>query len=215
MTVPARPRVYHITHIDNLAEIVANGAIWSDAVMAERGGPAAPIGMSEIKRRRLEQLQVKCHPGDFVGEYVPFYFCPRSIMLYLIYMANHPELSYRGGQDAIVHLEADLTEVVAWADSISRRWAFTLSNAGAFYTEFRDDLGALGEVDWDAVENRDFRSSEVKEGKQAEFLMYESFPWSLVRSIGVRSDAIAQHATFILSGTADAPPIAVRHDWYY
>jgi hypothetical protein len=40
--------------------------------------------MSSIKRRRIEQLAVSCHPGTRVGDYVPFYFCPRSIMLFVI-----------------------------------------------------------------------------------------------------------------------------------
>ena len=92
--------------------------------------------MSSIKQRRLS-LPVKCHPGNCVGDYVPFYFCPRSVMLYLIYRGNHPELTYRGGQGPIIHLEADLSAVVAWANENGRRWAFTLSNAGAVYTQFR------------------------------------------------------------------------------
>jgi len=40
--------------------------------------------MSTIKARRLYDLEVDCHPGTKVGEYVPFYFCPWSIMLYLL-----------------------------------------------------------------------------------------------------------------------------------
>ena len=43
--------------------------------------------MGEIKARRLAQ-PVRCNPGTLVGDYVPFYFCPRSVMLYLIYKAN-------------------------------------------------------------------------------------------------------------------------------
>src|ERR1044071_7424947 len=98
--VPARPHIYHITHVDNLSSILAEGGLWSDAAMIARGGPEASIGMSNIKQRRLG-LSVKCHRPDRVGEYVPFYFCPRSIMLYLIHCANHPELTYRGGQEPI------------------------------------------------------------------------------------------------------------------
>ncbi|MGA2620950.1 MAG: DarT ssDNA thymidine ADP-ribosyltransferase family protein [Thermoguttaceae bacterium] len=30
-TVPARPKIYHITHLRNLPQIVAAGRIWSDA----------------------------------------------------------------------------------------------------------------------------------------------------------------------------------------
>lgn len=94
--VPSHPHIYHITHVDNLPSILTSDGLWSDAAMIKRGGPAASIGMSSIKQRRLG-LSVKCHPGDHVGDYVPFYFCPRSIMLYLIHCANHSELSYRDG----------------------------------------------------------------------------------------------------------------------
>lgn len=130
-TPPARIYVYHITHVDNLAAIAASGGLLSDAAIIARGGPTAGIGMHGIKARRLK-LPVACYPGDSVGDYVPFYFCPRSIMLYIIYCRNHPELTYRGGQEPIVHLEADLHSVVKWADQQGWRWAFSLSNAGAF-----------------------------------------------------------------------------------
>ena len=92
--------------------------------------PGTTIGMSHIKQRRLT-YQLNSRPGLRVGDCVPFYFCPRSIMLYVIHMANSPELDYRGGQGPIVHLEADLHEAVDWAERHGRRWAFTLSNAGS------------------------------------------------------------------------------------
>jgi len=215
MTAPAHPRIYHITHVDNLARIVQEEALWSDAVMVAHGGPPMAIGMSGIKLRRLEHLRVACHPDTFVGEYVPFYFCPRSIMLYLLHMGNAPGLTYRGGQEPIVHLEGDLEQSVAWADSVPRRWAFTLSNAGAYYTEFRNSLDDLDDIDWEAVANRDFSSREVKEGKQAEFLMHETFPLSLVTSIGVYSDDVARQVVAILDESACTPPVNVRRDWYY
>ncbi len=186
----------------------------SDAAMIARGGPAAPIGMSAIKARRLT-LPVDCHPGDHVGDYVPFYFCPRSIMLYVIHCANHPELSYRGGQVPIVHLEADLREVVAWADSVGQRWAFSLSNAGAVYTQFRASLDDLDDIDWAAVEATDFRSSAVKEGKQAEFLVHGTFPWKLVSRMGVRSQGVMQRAMAPLQAATHRPKLELRPQWYF
>jgi hypothetical protein len=171
--------------------------------------------MSTIKRRRLEELRVKCYTEDFVGEYVPFYFCPRSIMLYILYRADHPELSYRGGQGPIVHLEADLNATVVWAESHGRRWAFTLSNAGARYTEFRNDLDDLDEIDWAAVANDDFRSPEVKEGKQAEFLAHQACHWNLIRRIGVLSEPIRARVLAAVNGAEHRPPVAVRPDWYF
>ncbi len=64
-------------------------------------------------------------------------------MLFVIYRANHPELDYRGGQQPIVHLEADLHRVIAWVEDEGRRWAFSLSNAGAAYAKFRASLDKL------------------------------------------------------------------------
>ncbi len=212
--VPKGLYLYHITHVDNLPSILADGGLGSDVAIIAKGGPAASIGMGSIKQRRLG-LPVKCHPGDRVGDYVPFYFCPRSIMLYLIHRANHSELAYRDGQAPIVHLEADLFETVAWAEHEGHRWAFSLSNAGAYYTEFRNRLDQLDEVDWEAVAATDFRAAQVKEGKQAELLVHEFFPWHLVRRIGVQSDSIRQRVLRALSGSGPQPVVQVRQDWYY
>lgn len=208
MPIPTRPKLYHITHVDNLASIVRDGELLSDAGLAARGADVATIGMTSIKQRRLA-LPVSCHPGDHVGDSVPFYFCPRSIMLYLIYRRNHPELAYQGGQEPIVHLEADLRDTVAWAEGKGRRWCFTLSNAGARYVEFRADLGRLDEIDWAAVAATDFRQPAIKERKQAEFLVHGSFPWELVTRIGLHSTTIAIAATSALAIAAHRPRVDV------
>ena len=136
-------------------------------------------------------------------------------MLYVIHRANHPELAYRGGQDPIVHLEADLGAVVDWANANQRRWAFTLSNAGAAYAQFRAQVDLLHEVNWPAVQAHDFRSPDVKEGKQAEFLVHASFPWELVRRVGVRSQQVAQQVATALHGLTHRPPVEILTDWYY
>lgn len=213
--VPAQPKIYHITHVDNLAAIVNDRKLVSDATILARGGPSVTIGMSAIKKRRVEEIAVSCHPNTMVGDYVPFYFCPRSVMLYLLHRANHPDLTYLGGQDLIVHLEADLHEVIGWADTQNRRWTFSLSNAGARYVETRNRLDQLDEVNWTAVAETDFRSSDIKEGKQAEFLVHESFPWKLVRRIGVYSADIKVRAEASLAHAIHRPPVEILRNWYY
>ena len=172
------------------------------------------IGMGSIKQRRL-QLPVSCHPNTYVGEYVPFYFCPRSIMLYVIYRANHPELDYRGGQESIIHLEADLHSVVQWADENQRRWAFSLSNAGAKYAQFRSNWNQLGEVDWNAIASNDFRNVDAKEAKQAEFLVHHSFPWDLVGRIGLHSQEIVPRVSAAMRCATHRPTLLIAKAWYY
>ncbi len=215
MTAPPSPLlVFHITHVTNLPSIIAAGGLLSDKVMIANGAPQAAIGMSAIKQRRLS-LPVSCHPGDHVGDYVPFYFCPRSVMLYVIHCKNHPQLAYRGGQEPIVHLVAELDAVVNWANAIPRRWAFSLSNAGAHYTQFFASLGDLNRIEWADVAATDFRPSNVREAKQAEFLLHDGFPWGLVTKIGVHSIQVQNQVVQALANATHKPPVLVEPSWYY
>jgi hypothetical protein len=218
MPAPAQPKIYHIVHVDRLASIVADGCLWSDAMMVERQGVGTTIGMSNIKARRLNELNLSCHLFLRVGQCTPFYFCPRSVMLFLIYRRSE-ELAYKGGQEPIVHLEADLHATIDWAQQNNQRWAFTLSNAGAYYFEDRADIAKLGEINWDAVQTHKWSgngvSRSVKEGKQAEFLIERAFPWHLVERIGVHSQAFVSPVSNAMQGAAHRPRIEIRREWYY
>ena len=218
MPRPATPKIYHIVHIDRLPSIIQDGFLWSDAVLQANVRPGTTIGMTRIKERRLNELRLPSHNDLYVGQCVPFYFCPRSIMLYLIHRQN-PELLYQGGQGSIIHLQCDLEAAVAWASANGRRWAFTLSNAGAYYFEDRCDLGQLDDINWDAVQSNRWSgqgiSTDVKEGKQAEFLVEHSFPWELVERIGAHSLAVARQAIAHTQNAAHRPIVEVKADWYY
>jgi hypothetical protein len=219
MPVPAQPKIYHIVHVDRLESILRDGCLWSDAEVQRRKCAGTTIGMSNIKRRRLEENTLASHPRLRVGDCVPFYFCPRSIMLYMIWRGNHEDMTYHGGQIPIIHLEADLHAVVKWAGASGKRWAFTLSNAGSSYFEDHADLGQLHRINWAAVQTTRWSGNgvdhSIKEGKQAEFLVETSFPWNLVARIGVYSDEILKKMEPLLSEKPYQPSLAVHNDWYY
>jgi len=212
--IPKHPKIYHITHINNLEGIISDKVIWSDAKRIEMGLGCEIIGMSEIKRRRLMELDVHCHPGTKVGQYVPFYFCPRSIMLYILYKGNHPDITYRGGQEPILHLQSDLKRVIQWAQESNVRWAFSDRNAGERIANFYKTPDKLDKVNWQAVEATDFRPMLIKEGKQAEFLIYESFPWELIEKIGVHSKTVANNVIQKV-GKSQADMVSIEQSWYY
>jgi len=210
--MPAQPKIYHICHVDRLPSILNCNGLFSDAKVSELDLPGTVVGMSNIKQRRLNELRLDSHPTLFVGQCVPFYFCPRSVMLYLIHRRN-AELTYQGGQTQIVHLESDLYETVAWANANNRRWAFTLSNAGSYYFEDRADLANLHEIDWDAVQARIW--NQCKEAKQSEFLFEESLPWGPVRRIGVSNNIVYGQVLNTLQQQEHKPTVEVKTDWYY
>jgi hypothetical protein len=211
--VPDSPKLYHIVHVDRLASILENGELYSDAEVSRRSLRGTNIGMDEIKLRRMKENQLQSHPGLYVGDCVPFYFCPRSVMLFVIHKANHSSLAYRGGQTPIVHLVSDVHRVVAWASQHERRWAFTNRNAGSKVYDDWSTLDALGNLEWNAIRTNDWRQRQ--EGKQAEFLLEYSLPWHLVEEVGVINNGIGSQVEVAMVGSDHRPRVQVRPDWYY
>jgi len=211
-SVPTAPKIYHIVHVDRLPSLVTAGGLWCDAEVSRRDVAGTTIGMNEIKQRRLTN-KLHSHDDLYVGDCVPFYFCPRSIMLYVIYKKNHENLAYRGGQKPIVHLEADLRHTIAWANAQRRRWVFTLSNAGSYCFEERCSLDDLGDLDWTALRAQHW--SQCQDAKQAEFLIERSFPWKLVSRIGVCAPSIHDQAVSALQNADHRPSVEIKREWYY
>ena len=174
--------------------------------------------MSRIKEYRLDKA-LRSYPDLRVGDCVPFYFCPRSVMLFVIHKGNQSGLAYQGGQDRIVHLEADLRQTVDWADSKCRRWAFTPSNAATRYSADFSDLNDLAKIDWNAVEANWWSGPDVEptvqDRKQAEFLVEESITWDQVSRIGVKSSAVYFRVQALLREAAHRPTLEITPSWYY
>ena len=203
-----RTLLFHITDISNLPGIAANGLL-SDALLAAAGGPVADIGYSHIKRRRMTVTRVDCAGGLFVGEFVPFYFCPRSPMLFTVNKGNTGRPP--GCQRSILHLVTTITA----ATNAGATWAYSDGNAGASYPSFYNDISQLDQrLNWAAINERD-NWSPVRTEKQAEFLVAERFPWGSIRAIGCMEDSIAARVNSLLQGMPHRPTVVVRPSWYY
>ena len=132
--------IYHITHVDNLPGIIKAGRLWSDKQRISRGIAATNIGYSHIKQRRLTR-EVPVAAQGMLGEYVPFNFCPRSVMLYVIFRGH---ADYRSGQTPIVHLVSS----VEAAMQVGRPWAFTDRHADLSYAQYFDDWQCKNRINW-------------------------------------------------------------------
>ena len=213
MGMPDEPKLYHIIHFDRLPSVISDGFLWSDAEVRRSSSPGTTIGMPHIKLRRLTELKLTSFPDLHVGDCVPFYFCPRSVMLFLIFTGNDNELTYCGGQGPIVHLESDLRETDVWAKNKSLRCAFTLSNAGSYWFDDLWDLTKLNLIDWDAVQAKYWKN--CRDSKQAEFLVEKQFPWELVKRIGVHSEQVYKKVMQALESAEHRPHVEIKPNWYY
>ncbi|MDD4952343.1 MAG: DUF4433 domain-containing protein, partial [Desulfovibrionaceae bacterium] len=172
--------IYHFTHRDNLASILDAGGIHCDSVMA--GAGYANVGKQDIKARRA-QRPVPVPPHGVVADYVPFYFAPRSPMLYAIYKRNVPGCSYE--QTEVVYLVAEAEEVFRACPS-----CFTDRNAVLRHAQFYADIAALPDaVDWPLMREKYWKNTskdlERMERRMAEFLVHRFMPWSQVKRLVV------------------------------
>ncbi len=204
--------IYHITHIGNLPNILKENGLWCDAEAVRRSIQPVEIAYTEIKERRTRK-QVPLPPGGVLAEYVPFYFCNRSPMLYTIHMGNVP--AYRDGQENILHL-------VSSAEAVSQAnlpFVFTDGHAVVNLSLFYKDLNDLNQVDWKVIESwswHDTRSdNDRRRRKQAELLAHQHFPWQFIQEIGVVNAAIRDQVFALLENAAHKPAVSVRRNWYY
>lgn len=206
MRVPSDPAIYHITHIRNLAGIVAAGRVFSLAACDEGAATPLNIGYSHIKLRRRTR-PVPCAVGGCLGDYVPFNFCNRSVMLYVV---SRGHTGYGGGEREIVHLCSTVRTAIAGGQP----WAFTDRHAEVAHALYYDDLAALGEVDWPVMGVRFWNEPQVKaEKRQAEFLAHQYFDWRGILHIGCFDQEIVERVRAIVG--PDGPSVSVRRDWYY
>jgi hypothetical protein len=210
--VPADPPIFHITHVDNLithvdnlAGIVREGGIWCDAQRLARALGHANIGYRHIKQRRRAR-PVMTRTGGTLGDYVPFNFCPRSVMLYAVHRGHQ---DYDGGQERIVHLVSS----VRLAVGLGRPWAFTDRHADLSHAMHFDDLQPMAAVPWHVMGLRYWL--EVKEERQAEFLVHQFFPWTAVRGVALMTRAIAAQVQQVIEKAAHRPPVTIEPGWCY
>jgi ssDNA thymidine ADP-ribosyltransferase, DarT len=198
--------LYHITDVSNLFHIVAGGCLLSDSGLATVVHQV--IGYGNIKLRRMTQYRVPCCANRFVGEFVPFYYCPRSPMLYTVNKGNTGRPA--GCQSDIVHLVSS----VAAALKLNRPWAISDVNAGAGYAVFSNDLDALETLDWNAIGSRQWQGK--MSAKQAEFLVLDRFEWSSISAIGCHNASTVDKVTAMLAQhPGPHPQVLVESSWYY
>lgn len=205
-------RLYRITHLDNLPHILAQGGIWCGNEMARQDLSFVSIGDKDLTHKRSVK-PVSIAAGGTLNDYVPFYFCPRSVMLYLI-ERRHPS-TYGGGQEPILHLVTDVDRVRA----TDTPCFFTNRQAYIYYAQQIDDFSRLEELDWETLQSRDWQSTpedpERQERKMAEFLAHRFVPWSCIVGIGVYSERYREDAVRLLAGADHLPKVQVVPKWYY
>jgi hypothetical protein len=209
--------LFHFTHLDNLPAILATGALLADADVT---GTAlvTDMGNAGIERNRRRR-PVPLPPGGVVADYVPFYFAPRSPMLYRICCDHRDGVPgrYPDGEDPLVYLVTSVDRVVA----TGRPWLATDGNAAVAVSRFTAAMADLpGLVDWPLMAARfwapDTDDPDRERRRMAELLVHRHLPLSALAGFAARTEHRARQVRDLLT-TAGRPGdyVSVRRDWYY
>jgi hypothetical protein len=219
MTPPVHPRdrwILHFTHVDNLPSILAAGGIVCDG--NARGGltqvEVGDVGIKEMRRSRM----VPVAPGGCVGDYVPFYFAPRSPMMFRIACDHRDAIPgrYPDGDRPLAYL---VTTVGAVVDA-GLTWVAADGNAATATTHFTGDLDDLDSlVDWPlmlaGMWKDTFEDPDRQRRRMAELLVHREVPLAVIRLVAAYSEEHARRARAGLTGHELANQVVVRPRWYY
>ena len=204
--------IYHITSIDNLPSILGSGCLVCPNMHPQDGIAYTSIAHSTIQAVRTRK-RIPCGPGGVLHDYVPFYFAPRSPMLYSLH--NNFVEGYSRGQRPIIHLVSSVEAV----QGASLPYVFSEGQGIVALTRFFDDPKDLDKIDWGVMPLTMWRDTiqdgDRKRRRQAEFLVFNTFPWSLVHTIGVVDTVIKRQVDNILEEYAIRPFVACHPGWYY
>lgn len=208
--IPVPTKIFHITHIDNLPSIIQQGGLYANS--QKELASYVNIAHSSIQNRR-RYYPVPIAPGGNLHDYVPFYFAPRSPMLYSIHM-NRVE-GYSGGQRPVIYMVSSVQAV----EAKGLDFVFTDGHAIMFFSNFFNDISKLSVIDWEIMQERYWADTEDDNDRcrrrQAEFLVFRFFPWNLIEEIVVYDEIIAQAVGNILRNGEVITELRVNREWYY
>ncbi len=215
--------IFHITAETNLPSVLSAKALLCKNILSRNRTRYADIAYQSAQNTR-SQKQVPVHPNGCLHDYVPFYFAPRSPMLFAIHTGSVNGCNYR--QDQIVHLSSSVSRVV------KSRIPFVFYNLSATCIDARafNDLKDINEINWplfyeqptldgyckywkDDLDNPRWVRRKATRG--AEFLAYQAVPLSLVFQISVANDAALARVNAMCQAVNPQIPVRVKSEWYY
>lgn len=209
----SRHLVMHFTHIRNLPGILEAGCLRADSTVDRRSELIVEAADLSIKATR-KTVRVPLEPYGCVADYVPFYFAPRSPMLYKLAKGSVP--TYSDGQDSLVYLVSTV-ETIAQA---GLRYLFSDGNCASAATRFADDLRLLDSmVDWELMDAQMWCSTaddpDRRRRRMAEFLVHDRVPVTLLVGIAVRAKGPLEQVNGILAAHGTSLRVLARPGWYF
>lgn len=220
--------LFHFTAFKNLEKIFSLGAIKSKNLLRSENVIPVNIACNNIQDKRARTIVDD--QGRTLHDYVPFYFAPRSPMLYSIIHNNVPEAE-ETNQDNFVYLVSSVD------DLCNQQFVFTDYQAIVTYASFYNDLSDLDKICWDLIfeyphlpkqnppfkgyckffqnNDTDPRYVKRKEARLAEFLVLSQVSIEKISIIIVKNQNMKYYVEKLLLKYNINIKVEIRADWYF
>ncbi len=204
--------IYHISSKANLSKILEHGGLLPKNREGELSSLPINIAYEGIQQRRSE-TEVPIAPFGTLHDYIPFYFAPRSPMLFAI---HHGKIKgYSGGQKDIIYFISS-SEV---ASDNKLPFVFTDGHAVMAFSEFYNQQEDLDKVDWQIMNDSFWGDTpedpDRKRRRQAEFLVKDFMPLSCIKGIAVIDADSEKFVKKLLNEYGIPMKVSVKYEWYY
>lgn len=206
---PSDPYLFHITHIDNLASLINYGLICRN-----KGIDFIDSSHLDVQNKRQNISKIPSGFSHSLHDYVPFSFAPLSPMLSAIHNNKVPNRV----QTDMIYLVTKVSIVV------DNKLSFIFTDGHPITTglsDFFQDISDLPEVDWDIMKAKYWADTQEdqdrKRRRQAEFLIADSCPFSIISSICVNDQTKLECVKAVLASNPNShtPKVIVKCNWYY
>ena len=224
-------RIYHLTHIRNLPDILSSGRLLADA--SEAWGMRPTVDISSARNRETRRsAHVLGEASPSVASYVPFFLSPNaSVWESIRAHAADPRLALDAHGSAafdFVILVSTVKKVidahvgdahVGDAHADDPRAGGEESRLASVVVADGDAAGALTRFgathEASELMLRKLRADQASGSiLEAEFLVREAFPFELITLIGVAHDRVRDSVRVILRESAYLPKVAVYPPWF-
>ncbi|RDB05755.1 DUF4433 domain-containing protein [Runella aurantiaca] len=132
-----------------------------------------------------------------IGEYVPFYFTPKSMMLFNIVTGYQAPLVPKRSKSEILVIRCLIEELIKLP-----QWFFTDGQGNDMATNHYNDLINLNSIDWESIQQSNFSKSDGDYDRprryQAEFLVRDEVPCRSIESFHVYNEEAAEYVNTLL-----------------
>ena len=223
MTIQSPLRIFHITAICNLATIARSKKLYAKTELDKKRVSYGNIAYQGAQGKRAVKMVAK-PPGGVIHDYVPFYFAPRSPMLFTINKGNVPDCP---------HWQPDIVHFVTTVEAVTEGelpYVFYDYNATLGIATCYSDIWDLDKINWDLFYERPRLDDYCKywhsvldnpkyvlrqETRQAEFLIHKRIPLTMMSVVGVYSEAKAGEVREIFDEADIDLEVEVKTSWYF